>query len=122
MEQHYDVEYRGQKAGKVSIGTKGLYYAISCRTGLPGLRLYLQASEGVVDLGICVPKEGMYGFDVLKPRKSVPGNIEKFFLSGQKKHGCLIDPSKPFACLHLVAEGKLQIENGKYYLYPSTVT
>ncbi len=121
MEQ-YVIEYQGKKAGTVSIRTEGLYYAICCRTRLPGLRLYLQTSETTVDLGLCIPKEGMYGFDTLKSRKSISGNLKKFFLSGLKKHCYLIDPSKPFAYLHLVAEGKLRIENDKYYLYPSTVT
>ncbi len=116
VNQCFDVFYDGKKMGDIKLCTEGLYYKIECCVTKPGMRLYLRAGEEIMDLGICIPMEYGYGFRIRKPIKSIPGKIEKFFLSDKKNELLWIEPEKPFAHLHAVSKGHLYIQNGKYYL------
>lgn len=116
LEQYYDVKWDGKPVGTVTLSTEGLYYSIHCRVKKPGIRLYLRTSETTLDLGVCIPVENGFGFHIRKPIKSVPGTVLEFYVSEKKTNMYLIDPTKPFAHIQAVMQGRLHIENGKYYL------
>ncbi len=116
MEQYFDVWKEKKKVGSVRLIQEGLYYKIHCRTGTPGNRLFLHTSETVMDLGICVPIDNEFGFDTKKSMKSIQGTIEKFSFSGAREEKYLIEPANPFKQLPMLARGRLQIHDGRYYM------
>ena len=83
MDEVYEITYAGATIGTARVERQGLYYRFSCRCHLPeeGLyRIHAGTEEAYVDLGICVPVDGMFGMDKKVPVKMFGEGKWTFFL------------------------------------------
>ena len=72
MAETYDITYEGATIGTASKEKQGLYYRFCCRCSLPDkslYRIYAVCEQGMEDLGICIPIDGLFGMDKKIPVK-----------------------------------------------------
>lgn len=108
----FDLSYKDKKIGTVSVTKEGLYYKICCRCRLPKpalFRLQIDTAGKMQDLGICVPKEDLFGVDTSIPVRNIEQNTMRFVLVDKdfEQHKVMLDPQKPFMHLQDLAHACL---------------
>ena len=114
----FDVKLQNRVVGKAEMRRMGLYNEIICRCSFPDkrqYRIYAFCGDRQIDLGICVPYEGSFGFQTKIATKSmgegrlafvaVPTELTSFFVD--------VNEEKPFPNFMQLRKGKYQVRDGK---------
>ena len=80
-------------------------------------RLLAVTDSGTVDLGVCVPVDGMFGVDKTVPCKKMGDGVPEFQLvpKHERMGGLFVGvyPDEPFAYLSRLKNSYLSIRNGQ---------
>ena len=119
LQSEYLVASGNENIGNVQVQRQGLYYQIRCRCCLTGcIRYKLLAScgENSADLGICVPKDGVFGVDTKIPIKRLGEGTLSFRLVPRhsKVEGSFvpISPDEPFSYIRQLQNAHLEKQDG----------
>lgn len=111
---------QGSSQGTVTVEKQGLYYHFSCRCRLSGevmYRLVAVTEEGKVDLGVCVPMDGVFGVEKRIPCKRVGTGRPEFQLlpkhEGMQGRFVPIYPEEPFAYMTKLKDSFLAVRSGQ---------
>ncbi len=107
------------QVGKARIQREGLYLLIQCRC-VPlcrkPRRLYMQAGENVIPLGLCVPDGQEMSLLKRVPAGKIGDSKPSFHIEGSQQRGVLFRPGEPFVGMAQLHNAKLQICDGAYYI------
>lgn len=116
----YEIKQGTRSIGTVRVEKQGLYYRFSCRCQLTGEvmhRLVVTTDSGRVDLGVCVPMDGMFGVEKRIPCKRVGEGRPEFQLmpkhEGMQGKFVPIYPEEPFAYMAKLKDAFLATQNGQ---------
>ena len=116
----YQIGQGGSSQGTVTVEKQGLYYHFSCRCRLSGevmYRLVAVTEEGKVDLGVCVPMDGVFGVEKRIPCKRVGTGRPEFQLlpkhEGMQGRFVPIYPEEPFAYMTKLKDSFLAVRSGQ---------
>ncbi len=117
---NYDIRNQGKAIGGVEVTKQGLYYRISCRCIPPDgeiHRLILRTEACRVDLGICVPENGVFVVRKRIPCKTVVGKDATFILESnnlpRRERFFIPDPNMPFPELSNLSGAVLERREGR---------
>ena len=111
----YSITSGEENIGNVQVERQGLYYRISCRCKLTGCvryNLLVVSGENTVDLGLCVPKDGVFGVDTSIPIKRVGEGTLTFYV--RPRHSAIqgkflrVSPDEPFAYIRRLQQAHLE--------------
>lgn len=114
--QVFQVLWNGQAAGTAQVTQQGLYYHIECRCRLPDKGIYrvkLVSTEGITDLGICVPSAAdSYLLTRIPVKKAGQGSIA-FHLEkeGSDERFIPVKEDTPFAYIGSLLLARLRIRD-----------
>ena len=114
----YSVYLGDNIVGKAQMLRKGLYYEIICRCSFEEVghsRIYLAWDASQLDLGICAPFEGGFGFRTMVPAKTVGEGQLHFYATKQSTDRIFVAvyPDKPFSQLHRLRSARFALKNGQ---------
>jgi len=99
---YYPIIERGIKIGDAQVSRTGLYYGINCRlkNSMDRLcRINVCCGDRIVNLGTCVPINGVLGINTSIPVKLVGDGELMFSLAGEKYNMIPILDDEPLICL-----------------------
>ena len=106
----YPIFYGEENIGSVTVQTQGLYTHFCCRCALPTgdiCRIIAVYTEGTVDLGICIPRNGGFVTEKTVPTKRIYRSQPKFLAKSlQNSTAIQIDTKREFLQLHLLPNAK----------------
>ncbi len=115
----YDVFYREEKVGCVTVEREGLYFVISCRCKLVSglLRLILETESGSVVIGVCAPEGAQMGIRRKLPSKQLGDGPWKFILSESTHSGrevfVPLGGELPTWCLQNLERARFLVRSGQ---------
>ena len=98
MAQTYEIKYGDMPVGTARIEKQGLYLSFSCRCRLPEEGMYrIHVISGVSreDLGICIPKDGVFGMDKKIPAKRLGTGSLEFVLVPKDWKPSIVNAPEP---------------------------
>lgn len=118
MIRRCDVYENDRAVGTVTMGRRGLYWAISCRCEPEagrGKRLVAVGDFGRIDLGRLYPIEGSFGLETSVAVKTLGEGKSCFSLAGieRKEQYIALDPEREFPCLCMLEQCRFCIRDGK---------
>ena len=115
----YEIYLGAEPVGEAVVERLGLYYRFSCRCRLNGAtmqRVMVACGKRKVDLGICVPMDGLFCVDKKVPCKQLGEGKPEFFLTPRPQSGgkfVPVYPEEPFAYMSKLKDAFLEIRNGQ---------
>lgn len=99
---YYPIWDRDRKVGDAQVSRMGLYYNIHCRLNktMNGLqRINICSGDRLIDIGICVPINGVLGIDTTIPTRQTGEEELIFRLAGEMYDLIPVSTAEPVMCL-----------------------
>ena len=112
----YDIRMGSDTVGEAAVEQQGLYYRIHCSCHLPEGEFYrvtVQGSHGSVNLGTCVPEQGIFRIHTRVPVKYLGTDALSFQIEENNERFIPIRENEPFLYLSQLPDCKLTYEDGK---------
>ena len=111
----FKVYLDGIAVGTADLVRTGLYYSIQCRCSFPDARryrVYAVGRNGRMDLGLCVPVQGGFGFRTRVMVKKLDEKYIAFEAVLDDSSFFPIDERQPFIKLSQIRSGEFCVCNG----------
>lgn len=107
------------QVGKAFVSQEGLYMLIQCRC-IPlcrkPRRLFMQAGENTIPLGLCVPDGDEMSLLKRVPVKKIGDSKPTFRVEDPQPKGAQFIPGEPFEGMDKLSNARLRICDSEYYI------